>query len=244
MLKVEVIGNLGADVQIHSESGNSFASMRVAHTDKWTDASGQEHSETTWVDCIINDVNSKVLPYLKQGVKVFVRGNARTRVYSSPKDRMMKAGISVSVWEIELCGGSSDEVPRELIDPATAELIQVAKAYYPNSSKRDYTFVDRRGAQYYVDKDGWLHAALSQSEPMADAASEQNAQSTQVDDTNESKKANKKSWCHGSISQAIKVRELPSSMAKGVNYIREWRVARSIQCYRWNVLLLEIATPE
>ena len=37
MLKVEMIGNLGADAEIKDHQGRKFVSFRVAHTEKWTD---------------------------------------------------------------------------------------------------------------------------------------------------------------------------------------------------------------
>ena len=91
MLKVEVIGNLGADAEVKDYQGNKFVTFRVAHSSKFKNADGQQTESTTWVDVTMNDTESKVIPFLKAGVKVFVRGNASLRVYSSPKDRMMKA---------------------------------------------------------------------------------------------------------------------------------------------------------
>ena len=66
MFKCEVIGNLGADAQIKGENGKQFIAFNVAHTDKWTDEAGQQHEETTWVQCIINDTAANV--YLNPSV--------------------------------------------------------------------------------------------------------------------------------------------------------------------------------
>jgi len=162
MLKVELIGNLGADVQIKESNGSKFATMRIAHTDKWTDDKGNTKESTTWVDVTLNNVESKVLQYLKAGVKVFVRGNASLRVYSSAKDRCMKAGLTVSAHEIELCGGSTDEVPRELANPENGTLFRVAKYYQSDVDtskwKKDdqCVLVDRQARRYIVVKGGWV----------------------------------------------------------------------------------------
>lgn len=110
----------------------------------------------------MNDADSKLLPYLKQGVKVFVRGSVGLRVYSSPKDRCMKAGVTISIREIELVGGSSDDVARQLIDPATGMLYDTRKYYCVDrdnkSMKKDetYTLVDSRGNEYVMVKDGFV----------------------------------------------------------------------------------------
>lgn len=162
MFKVEVIGNLGADCEVRDANGNKFATIRIAHTDKWTDAEGKEHSSTTWVDGIINDVESKVIPYLRQGVKVFVRGNATLRVYSSPKEKQMKAGLTINVREIELCGGQTEDVPRRLINPDTAAIHDVSKYYWCNAEtkgmKKDdiRLLVDEKGRQYGMNSQGFV----------------------------------------------------------------------------------------
>lgn len=174
MLKVELIGNLGADAEVKESNGSKFVVLRVAHTSKYTDQNGQAHEKTTWVDVTINDAETKVLPYLKAGVKVFIRGNADLRVYSSPKDRCMKAGLSVSAFEIELCGGSSDTVPRELIALEDGNIFKVSKYYQcdldTSKWKKDDTgtLIDKQGRQYTVVKGGWV-APVPVEEPTQDA---------------------------------------------------------------------------
>lgn len=144
MFKIEVIGNLGADAEVKNAQGNKFVTMRIAHTEKWKDEHGNQQSRTIWIDATMNDVDSPVLPYLKQGVKVFVRGNASLRVYSSPKDRMMKAGAQVSVRELELVGGSSDDVPRRLIDPESGQVFNTLKYYWINRDNKDMKKDDQK----------------------------------------------------------------------------------------------------
>jgi single-strand DNA-binding protein len=162
MLKFEVIGNLGADAEIKDVQGSKFVTMRIAHSEKWTDAQGNEQHRTTWVDATMNDTESKIIPYLKQGVKVFVRGNGSLRVYSSPKDRMMKAGAQVRVQEIELVGGASEEIPRSLIDPSNGQIFDTEKFYWINRDNKEmkkddlYTLVDARGREYLMRKDGFV----------------------------------------------------------------------------------------
>lgn len=162
MLQLEVLGNIGAGAQVKSAQGSKFISFSVAHTDKWKDADGMEHRETTWVDCIINGDDSKVFQFLKSGVKVWVRGLARLRVFSSAKDRKMKAGITLNVRDIELCGGSNDEVPRELIVPADGTIVPVSKHYWTNlvdkklKADETRTLVDKQGFEYVLTRDGFV----------------------------------------------------------------------------------------
>lgn len=170
MIKVEVIGNLGADCEVKQSNGNKFGACRVAHTEKYTDAQGNVHESTIWIDIVIPDAENKVIPYLKAGVKVFVRGNASLRVYSSQKDRCMKAGLTVNAREIELCGGSSDAVPRQVIDPSNGQLFDVTKCYWigketKGMKKADLVDItDAKGGQYKMDSYGFVHPVIVDSE--------------------------------------------------------------------------------
>lgn len=180
MLKIELIGNLGADAEIKEGNGSKFVSFRVADTQKYKDQSGNEKEVTNWIDCTMSNVEAKVLPYLKAGVKVFVRGFASLRVYSSKKDRCMKAGLQVAVSEIELCGGSTDAVPRQVIDPATGSIYSVSKYYWAEMPKgmvkkgEQAELIDGRGNQYLVDHQGFIIPAPVQD----DAATEENPDQT------------------------------------------------------------------
>ena len=170
MIKVEVIGNLGADCEVKQSNGNKFGACRIAHTEKYTDAQGNVHESTIWVDVVIPDAENKVIPYLKAGVKVFVRGNANLRVYSSQKDRCMKAGLTINAREIELCGGSSDAVPRQVIDPSNGQLFDVTKCYWigketKGMKKADLVDItDAKGGQYKMDSYGFVHPVIADSE--------------------------------------------------------------------------------
>lgn len=162
MFKVEIIGNLGADAEIKESNGSKFVTMRIAHTTSFAKDDGTKQESTIWVDVTLNNAESKVIPYLKQGVRVFVRGNGSLRVYSSKKDRCMKAGLTVSASEIELVGGQSEEVPRQLILPDSGQLVDITKWYAANIDtskwKKDDVgyLVDTKGRQYMVTKVGWV----------------------------------------------------------------------------------------
>lgn len=162
MFRIEVIGNLGADAQVKESNGSKFVTMRIAHSEVWKDEKNEKHEKTIWIDATMNDADSKLLPYLKQGVKVFVRGNGSLRVYSSPKDRMMKAGATINVREIELVGGSGDDVPRQLVDPADGSLLDVTKHYWVNRDNKGlnkdemYSLVDARGNHFLMNKAGFV----------------------------------------------------------------------------------------
>lgn len=101
MLKLEIIGNLGADAQIRYANGNKFVAMRVCHSQK---INGVETS--TWVSVAWSGVDV-LLPYLKKGTKIFARGNLQVRVYRS-QNGDWQAGLNMSAHEIELVGSRQD----------------------------------------------------------------------------------------------------------------------------------------
>lgn len=162
MLKVEIIGNLGADCEVKDANGSKFVTFRVAHSEKYTASDGKEVTTTNWIDVTYNRTESELLKYLKQGTKVYVRGNAHLRAYSSKKDRCWKAGLSVAATEIELCGGQSDDVPRQLTDPDTGTIYNVTRHYWcdmpTKGMKKDAMrlLVDARGREYGQNSAGFV----------------------------------------------------------------------------------------
>lgn len=162
MFKAECIGNLGADAVVRESNGTKFITFRIAHSEKFEKNDGSKQERTQWVDVVISNAEHKILPYLKQGVKVFVRGHATLRVYSSPKERMMVAGIQINALEIELCGGTNDAVPRELINPETSEIYTTQKFFWTESGwkgmKKEQTkkLIDKHGAGYIMDNRGFI----------------------------------------------------------------------------------------
>lgn len=170
MFKVEAIGNLGADAVVRESNGGKFISFRIAHSEKWTDANNHEMERTQWIDVVMNNAESAVLPYLKQGIKVFVRGHAMLRVFSSQKERKMVAGIQVNATEVELCGGTYDDVPRELINPDTSEIYKVTKMYWtPDGWKgmkkeESKQLIDKKGMSFKMDFHGFIIPDVQQPE--------------------------------------------------------------------------------
>lgn len=152
MLQAMLIGNLGADCEKKEANGRKFTTARVAHNERWTDSSGVVHNNTSWVDIVLNDWPS-VAEYLKAGTAVFVIGNLQTRVYSSQKDRCMKAGVTINVRHIELLGGRSEDVPSQLYDDKGV-LHNVIKYYHTDIAGG--ILMSQRGHQFAVDDNGWV----------------------------------------------------------------------------------------
>ncbi len=152
MLQTIVIGNVGADAQVNNKDGREFVTFRVAHNDTWTDQAGQQHSTTIWVDCIMNG-HPKVADFIKAGAQIYCSGRTSVRVYSSQKDRCMKAGITINVDSVQLLGGVTDEVPRRLYD---SNGVQHDVAKYYLTDVKSSTLMNARGDQFVTDKKGWV----------------------------------------------------------------------------------------
>lgn len=157
MQKLSVIGNLGGDAELRArEDGSKFVTFKVADTSKWTDLKGVVHESTQWISCVLNGDGGKLLQYLKRGVKVYVDGRPSYRVYSSEKERAVKCGVDIAVSSIELCGGSSDDVPRLLVD-YDGIAVEVSKHYWTDPTKlKSHFLYSVRGDQFEVDDNGFI----------------------------------------------------------------------------------------
>lgn len=165
-----IIGNLGADAEIKEANGAKFITFSVADTRKFKTSGGGEQVVTNWVDAIIPNAEHPVFPYLKQGVKVAIVGQSGLRVYSSKKDRCMKAGQTIHVLSVELCGGVSDDVPTQLINPNDGSIHKVTK-YYRVEGVDDsiatggfMRMVDTKGRNFDVNHNGWV-AQVTDEQP-------------------------------------------------------------------------------
>ena len=159
MLQAIVIGNLGADAEIKGQQGQEFTTFRVAHSERWKDEAGNAHEQTTWVDCTMNG-KPAVFDYLKRGTTIAVIGNASLRLYSSPKDRCMKAGMRVSVRSVELIGGVRDAIPSRLYDDSGVQH-DVTKFFHTDVAGA--TLFSQQGGAFTTDANGWVAPAQTQN---------------------------------------------------------------------------------
>lgn len=167
MLQCTMIGNLGANAEIKATDGREFVTFRIAHNDSFTRADGTKTETSMWVDCTMSCQNGRpaVLPYLTKGTSVCVVGNVTLRVYSSEKDRCMKAGMTIHVQKLELIGGAGDPVPRRLFTKDGA-MVDVNKYYHAQTNET--VLLDQRGNQFTVADGGWVAPAQTNQNPQSD----------------------------------------------------------------------------
>lgn len=188
MQKLIVIGNLGVDAEVKNANGKEFISFKVADTSKFTDQKGNVSETTTWVNCAMTgDKDTKVLPFLKKGVKVYVEGRPSYRLYSSEKQRCMLVSVDLHVTSVELCGGSSDAVPRQVAD-TNGVLHDVTKCYWLADGTQGCNVYGVRGDMFQVDANGFV-TPVQVNEQAEDQAVEQ-AEEPAVEDS-EPKKSSK-----------------------------------------------------
>lgn len=116
MVQIEIIGNLGADARTVSANGSTFVSFNVAENQK---VNGTE--VTQWYGCNLNRDCSKLMPYLKKGQAVFVRGLPRYRIFDSAIHHCKMVAVDVFVNEIQLVGGAPAQQTEQAPAPAQPE---------------------------------------------------------------------------------------------------------------------------
>lgn len=182
MFRIETIGNLGGDAEIKNDNGRQYVQFSVADTRRYKKDDGTEVEQTNWISCFYRNVESEVVKYLKKGTRVFIRGNGETRLFSSQKDRMMKAGVSINVSEIELVGGgSSDPVPSQLYLP-TGQMINTYKFFFIDVrglAEKPAVLYDRKGQPYSVDPNGCITPPPQAAQDTAQADQANNSQQQQ-----------------------------------------------------------------
>lgn len=174
MAKIEFIGNLGADAQLQTVNGRQFVSFNVADTEVYTDSQGQRQERTSWISCTLAGDGGNLMQYLVKGKTVYVRGYMSTRVFNSAKHHMMMAGVNCRVLEIELIGGQTRDIPRQLNDK-DGVLYDVYQAFYINPEvmkvRENLILLDSKMQQYEVDKNGFVTKIV----PSSDDNNESNA---------------------------------------------------------------------
>lgn len=101
MVSIEIIGNIGADVRKVDNNGAPFYTFNVCDNRK---VNGTEISQ--WYGCNLNRVSDKMLPYLKRGQQVFVRGIPCYTIFDSAKHHCKMVAIDVIVNEVQLVGAA------------------------------------------------------------------------------------------------------------------------------------------
>lgn len=78
--RVIVVGNLGADPELHQGGTTSRCNFRVAVSERWTGKDGQKQERTEWVPVVAWGKKAELCAqYLRKGSKACVEGKLQTR---------------------------------------------------------------------------------------------------------------------------------------------------------------------
>ena len=109
-LKLEIIGNLGADATIKDVNSSKAISFSVAHSEKYKNQQGTEVEKTTWVNCTFwkyQGQSTEIAKYLKKGTMVAVEGFPSVRGYQNQQGQNA-ASLDCRVTDLRLLS-----VPKE-----------------------------------------------------------------------------------------------------------------------------------
>lgn len=102
MLRLEIIGKLGADAQVKSHNGSEFVSFNVAHNRNRVDNETGEvvRQDVVWVMCALNGNGGNLLQFLRKGTLVCCSGSPRFGIYR--REGNVFVDVQLSVDSIQL----------------------------------------------------------------------------------------------------------------------------------------------
>jgi single-strand DNA-binding protein len=107
MIKLQVIGNLGADCIKKEINGKTVINFNVAHSEKFKDAQGNLKERTTWVNCAYWTDKVAIAQYLLKGKTVYAEGSPEADAYTN-KEGQPAATLRMRVQNIQLLGGTGE----------------------------------------------------------------------------------------------------------------------------------------
>lgn len=177
MFKATIIGNLGANAELHNENGSEFVTFKVAHNERFKSKDGSVNERSVWVSCILNGRADGLMPYLVKGATVAVFGDLRLKTYHSAKMHSLVAGADLFVRSIDLVGSRPDTIPSRLYDTDGIEH-SISKWYYCDTAK-GRQLLTQSGDMYTVDPNGWVSPMAGTNQPADDSLVDGEAQPTE-----------------------------------------------------------------
>lgn len=104
--RVELIGNLGADVVLrHTESGTPVVDMRLATNDSHRRADGKFVESTEWHTVVVWGKQAEnCSKYLSKGRQIRVEGHLKTRKYVDKKTNQERQVTEVVAEKVTFLG--------------------------------------------------------------------------------------------------------------------------------------------
>ena len=106
MIKMTVIGNIGADAVQRETNGRKYTTFNVAVSSKFKNQDGTETERTTWISCA-RDGQSPIDQWLKKGRQVYIEGTPSVSMYTDNQGHP-NCNLKLAVHRIELLGGKDE----------------------------------------------------------------------------------------------------------------------------------------
>ena len=106
MIKMTVIGNIGADAVQRETNGRKYTTFNVAVSSKFKNQDGTETERTTWISCA-RDGQSPVDQWLKRGRQVYLEGTPSVSMFTDNQGHP-NCNLKLAVHRIELLGGREE----------------------------------------------------------------------------------------------------------------------------------------
>ena len=106
MIKMTVIGNIGADAVQRETNGRKYTTFNVAVSTKYKNQDGTETERTTWISCA-RDGQSPVDQWLKRGRQVYLEGTPSVSMFTDNQGHP-NCNLKLAVHRIELLGGRDE----------------------------------------------------------------------------------------------------------------------------------------
>ena len=126
MMKLTVIGNIGADAVQRETNGRKYTTFNVAVSSKFKNQDGTETERTTWISCA-RDGQSPIDQWLKKGRQVYLEGTPSVSMYTDSQGHP-SCNLKLAVHRIELLGGKDESQQPQVAAPAAAPTPQAAQA--------------------------------------------------------------------------------------------------------------------
>lgn len=106
MIKMTVIGNIGADAVQRETNGRKYTTFNVAVSSKYKNQDGTETERTTWISCA-RDGQSAIDQWLKRGRQVYMEGTPSVSMFTDNQGHP-NCNLKLAVHRIELLGGRDE----------------------------------------------------------------------------------------------------------------------------------------
>jgi len=107
MVRIEIIGRIGADAEIKDLNNNQLINFSVAVSESFTH-NGEKQTKTTWFDCTKWGNNTAVAQFIKKGDLIYISGKPNNRAYLKD-DETAQIVNAITVFEIELLGSNNNQ---------------------------------------------------------------------------------------------------------------------------------------